>query len=92
MTSEGKTVMCAKEPFVATVPVKEGGGMAVEVGFHAHYGEPPLKLSVRLDGERQQAIARMAELHLISLLPCSARGNGGHLIQPIHLPVGGVQR
>ena len=53
MTSEGTTVTCSKEPFVATVPLKEGGDVAVEVGFHAHYGEPPLKLSLRLDGERQ---------------------------------------
>ena len=53
MTSEGTTVTCSKEPFVTTVPVKEGEGVVVEVGFHARYGEPPLKLSLRLDGERQ---------------------------------------
>ena len=46
----GKKVRCCKEPFEATVGVaKEGGGVAIEVVFHGHYGEPPLSLSVRDD-------------------------------------------
>ena len=46
----GKKVRCCEEPFEATVGVaKEGGGVAIEVVFHGHYGEPPLSLSVRDD-------------------------------------------
>ena len=58
MTSGGTKIECRKEPFTATVPhpSREGGarkavGVAIEVVFHAHYGEPPLTLPVNLDSE-----------------------------------------
>ena len=59
VTSAGERVSCGKEPFVATVPLpKKGGGagkeggVVVQVGFHAHYGEPALTLPVNLDCEQ----------------------------------------
>ena len=46
----GEKIRCREEPFKATVGVaKEGGGVAIEVVFHGHYGEPALSLPVRVD-------------------------------------------
>ena len=53
MASGKRVVECPQEPFVATVAVQEGK-VEVEVGFMAHYGEPPLTLALRLDGEQSR--------------------------------------
>ena len=52
----GRKVVCGEEPFVATVPcpseeggARASGGVAIEVVFHSHYGEPPLTLPVSPD-------------------------------------------
>ena len=37
---------CREEPFKARVGV--AGGVAIDVMFHGHYGEPPLSLPVRV--------------------------------------------
>ena len=52
-----KKVTCSEEPFKATVGVAgNGGGVAVEVMFHAHYGEPVLTLPVRV-GQSQEMVS-----------------------------------
>ena len=42
----GKKMECREEPFKARVGV--AGGVAIDVMFHGHYGEPPLSLPVRV--------------------------------------------
>ena len=50
----GEKVWCTEEPFTTPVSVgKEGGGVAIEAVFHAHYGEPALSLPVRVDKSRE---------------------------------------
>lgn len=58
VASGGRKIECCVEPFMATVPLPnwEGGakkeeGVAIEVVFHAHYGEPPITLPVNVDSE-----------------------------------------
>ena len=57
MSGGEKKVTCSEEPFKATVGVAgNGGGVAVEVMFHAHYGEPVLTLPVRV-GQSQEMVS-----------------------------------
>ena len=57
MSGGGKKVTCSEEPFKATVGVAgDGGGVAIEVVFHAHYGEPALTLPVRV-GQSQEMVS-----------------------------------
>ena len=53
VSSDGRKTVCREEPFVTTVPYQGGGegGVAIEVMFHGHYGEPMMSLPVNIDSE-----------------------------------------
>lgn len=58
VTGMERKVTCRQEPFMATVPCPSGkdgagkkGGVAIEVVFHGHYGEPVMTLPVSVDSE-----------------------------------------